>query len=223
MSATNTAKNEHERLLIAGAKSFDLQLSPIQTEAFSHYLSLLLFWSTRLNLTAIRDEELVVRLHFVDSLSVVPLLRRDGSLLDIGSGAGLPGIPIKLVLPDKSVYLVEPRRKRANFLRQVVRELELTDTHVIESRIESLSAETLPPMTETITRGFSDISGFLRVSGELLAPGGVSVLMQGPKGGGVLDGLRGSLPGYGLSEGRSGNFELPFGRERRTLLTFRKS
>ena len=115
MSATNTAKNEHERLLIAGAKSFDLQLSPIQTEAFSHYLSLLLFWSTRLNLTAIRDEELVVRLHFVDSLSVVPLLRRDGSLLDIGSGAGVPGIPIKLVLPDKSVYLVEPRRKRANF------------------------------------------------------------------------------------------------------------
>lgn len=213
---------DNERLLIAGAKSFDLELSPLQTGAFTRYLSLLSFWNARLNLTAIREEELIVRHHFIDCLSVVPLLAGDGFLLDAGSGAGFPGIPIKLALPEKSVYLLEPRRKRANFLRHVARELKLTDIHVMENRIEDLSAETLPAMAETITRGFSDIPGFLSVSGRLLAAGGVSVLMHGPKGSTVLDEIRGRLAGYGLSEGRTIHFELPFGREHRTILTFEK-
>lgn len=221
MSVTDPANNE--RLLISGARSFDIELSPPQTGAFARYLSLLLFWSTRLNLTAIREEERVVRLHFIDSLSVVRLLSPGGPLLDIGSGAGFPGIPIKLALPDKPVYLVEPRRKRANFLRHVARELKLTGVRVIENRIENLRDEKLPAMTETITRGFSDIREFLRVSGDLLAPGGMSVLMQGPKGATVLDEVRPYLPDCGLSAERSIGFELPFGGERRTVLTFQRS
>ncbi len=221
MSATDSDRNE--RLLAAGAGSLGVDLSPLQTKAFSRYLSLLSFWSERLNLTAIHEEELVVRRHFIDSLAVVPLLSRDGSLLDIGSGAGFPGIPIKLAVPGKPVYLVEPRRKRANFLRHVARELKLTGLHVIESRIENLSGGELPAIAETVTRGFSDIRGFLRVSGGLLASGGVSILMQGPKGAAVLDDVRGDLPEYGLSAERTVSFELPFGDERRTVLMFRKS
>lgn len=221
MSATDSDK--HERLLIAGAGSFDVELSPLQARAFRDYLSLLSFWGARLNLTAIHNEELVVRRHFIDSLSVVPLLSRDGGLADIGSGAGFPGIPIKLAVPEKPVYLVEPRRKRANFLRQVARELKLTGLHVVESRIENLAAEGLPPVAETITRGFSDIRGFLRIGGELLAPGGISVLMQGPKGAAVLDDVQGELPGYGIRAERTVSFELPFGGERRTVLVFKKS
>ncbi len=221
MSVTDQANNE--RLLISGSRSFDVELSPLQTGAFARYLSLLSFWSTRLNLTAIREEESVVRLHFIDSLSVVRLLSPAGNLLDVGSGAGFPGIPIKLALPDKPVYLVEPRRKRANFLRHVTRELKLTGVHVIENRVESLADDELPAMAETITRGFSDLPGFLRVSGDLLASGGVAVLMQGPKGSTVLDEIRSHLPDCGLSAQRSIRFELPFGGERRTVLTFQRS
>lgn len=221
MSVTDPANNE--RLLISGARSVDVELSPLQAGAFVRYLSLLSFWSTRLNLTAIREEERVVRLHFIDSLSVVRLLSPAGNLLDIGSGAGFPGIPIKLALPDKPVYLLEPRRKRANFLRHVARELKLTGIHVIENRIENLRDEKLPAMTETITRGFSDLRGFLGVSGDLLVPGGAAVLMQGPKGNMVLDEVRSYLPDCGLSAERSIRFELPFGDERRTVLTLKKS
>lgn len=221
MTDTDSAKNE--RLLVEGAKSFGLELSPRHARAFSHYLSMLSFWSVRLNLTAIRDRELVLRLHFIDSLSVVPLLSRGGSLLDVGSGAGFPGIPINLMLPEKPVYLLEPRRKRATFLRHVVRELGLTNAHVIEGRMERLPGDSLPAMQETITRGFSDIRGFLEASGKLLAPDGTSIVMHGPKGTAVLDELQGCLAGYGLSEGRKIDLELPFGRERRTLLTFRKA
>ena len=221
MSTTDSDKNE--RLLTAGAGSFHVELSSLQAGAFRDYLSLLSFWGARLNLTAIHDEELVVRRHFIDSLSVVPLLSRDGSLLDIGSGAGFPGIPIKLAVPDKPVHLVEPRRKRANFLRQVARELKLTGLHVIESRLEDLAGEGLPPIAETITRGFSDIRSFLRISGDLLAPRGISVLMQGPKGDAVLDEVQGELPEYGILAERTVSFGLPFGGERRTVLMFRKS
>ena len=221
VSATDSDKNE--RLLTAGAGSFHVKLSPFQIKAFRDYLSLLSFWGARLNLTAIHDEELVVRRHFIDSLSVVPLLSCDGSLLDIGSGAGFPGIPIKLAVPDKPVYLVEPRRKRANFLRQVARELKLTALHVIESRIEDLDGEALPPIAETITRGFSDIHGFLRISGGLLAAGGRPILMQGPKGVAVLDDVQGELPELGIFVERTVSFKLPFGGERRTVLMFKKS
>ena len=221
MIDTDSAKNE--RLLVEGAKSFGLELSPRHARAFSRYLSMLSFWSVRLNLTAIRDPDLVLRLHFIDSLSVVPLLSHGGSLLDVGSGAGFPGIPINLMLPEKPVYLLEPRRKRATFLRHVVRELGLTNTHVVEGRMERLPVDSLPAIQEAITRGFSDIRGFLKASGKLLAPDGASIVMHGPKGAAVLDELRGCLAGYGLSEGRKIDLELPFGRERRTLLTFRKA
>ena len=213
--------NEH--LLAAGAKAFGVELSPHQIDAFGQYLDLLTFWNQRLNLTAIRDPDLVVRRHFVDSLSVVPFLSGDEGILDVGSGAGFPGIPIKLALPGKPVHLLEPRRKRGNFLRQVARELQLAGVHVIDRRMEDLSAEPLPPMRETVTRGFSDVPGFLKASADILAPGGIAVAMQGPNGMTLLDELRACIPGYGLTEGESSDFELPFGREQRTVLTFRKT
>lgn len=211
-----------EQLMIDGARSFDLELSPHQLAAFAGYRHLLSVWGARLNLTAIREDALVVRLHFLDSLSVVPLLSRAGALMDIGSGAGFPGIPIKLVSPGKPVYLVEPRRKRANFLRHVIRELDLTDAHVIESRAEDLPTEALPPMMETVARGFSDIPEFVKASGELLGPKGTGVLMQGPKGPDRLDELRGWLSLHGFAEGPTVRFSLPFGSEQRTVLTFKK-
>lgn len=223
VSPTVPQDTRNEQLLIAGAEAFGVELSSHQVEAFGRYFGLLGFWNRRLNLTAIRAPDLVARRHFVDSLSVVPFLSGDGGMLDVGSGAGFPGIPIKLALPGKTVHLLEPRRKRANFLRQVVRELQLADVHVIEKRMEDLSAERLPSMRETITRGFSDIPGFLKASADVLGPGGVAVVMQGPKGMTLLDELRACIPGYGFTEGESSDFELPFGREQRTVLTFRKT
>jgi len=208
--------------LIDGARSFDLALSTQQVAGFASYRSLLSVWGARLNLTAIREDPLVIRLHFLDSLAVVPLLSHTDAIVDIGSGAGFPGIPIKLVSPEKPVYLVEPRRKRANFLRHVIRELDLTNAHVIESRAEDLPTEGLPPIMETVTRGFSDIPGFVKASGRLLGPNGTGVLMQGPKGPSVLDDLRGFLSRHGFDEGRTVRFSLPFGSEQRTVLTFKK-
>lgn len=208
--------------MIDGARCFDLDLSPRQIASFAGYRSLLSMWGARLNLTAIREDPLVVRLHFLDSLSVVPLLSPTDALMDMGSGAGFPGIPIKLVCPEKPVYLVEPRRKRANFLRHVIRELDLTDAHVIESRAEEVPMEDLPPLMETVTRGFSDIPGFVKASGKLLGRNGTGVLMQGPKGPAILDELRGCLSLYGFAEDRSVRFLLPFGSEQRTVLLFKK-
>ena len=214
---------KNQQLLIAGASVFGVELSSHQFDAFDQYLNLLGFWNQRLNLTAIRDPDLVVRRHFVDSLSIVPFLSRDGGILDVGSGAGFPGIPIKLALPGKAVHLVEPRRKRANFLKQVARELQLADVHVIERRMEDLSAEPVPSMRETVTRGFSYIPGFLKASADLLGPGGLAIVMHGSKGMTLLEELRACIPGYGLTEGKSSHFDLPFGGERRTVLTFRKT
>ncbi len=180
-------------------------------------------WGGRLNLTAIFEGSMVARLHFLDSLAVAPHLTPTGPVMDIGSGAGFPGIPIKLVCPDKAVYLVEPRRRRANFLRHVIRELRLTGVHVIESRLEELPREDVPPMMETVTRGFSDIRGFIKTSGKLLDRGGQCLLMQGPKGPATLEDLQGWISRCGFVEHRTLQFSLPFGTEQRTVIALSKA
>lgn len=116
-------------------------LSPEETEKFSRYLSLILRWNARTNLTAVRDEEGILSRHFVECIRVATALPEGvGTLLDFGSGAGLPGIPIAVCRPEIAVTLAESRGKKAAFLLEVVRVLGLT-AKVHSGRAEELRTQ----------------------------------------------------------------------------------
>jgi 16S rRNA (guanine527-N7)-methyltransferase len=124
-------------LLAAGARTFDLDLSPAQLEQFSRYADLLVDWNLRFNLTSIVDPRDIVIKHFLDSLSALQAIPPGPlKLIDVGAGAGLPGIPIKLVRPAVSLTLLEATRKKCDFLKAVSNDLRLVQVQIVNARAE---------------------------------------------------------------------------------------
>ncbi len=140
------------------------------------YIALIEKWNRVHNLTAIRQPEKMVSHHLLDSLAVAPHLHAK-RLLDVGSGAGLPGIPLALAHPDMHVTLLDSNHKKAAFLNQAVMELKLKNAEVCAERVESWQAQN--KFDVIISRAFSDMGEFVRVTRHLLAPGGMYAAMKG--------------------------------------------
>ena len=166
---------EHLRsVLNSGVSALGLPTEPLVTRLLD-YLALLTRWNGTYNLTAIRDPAEMVPKHLLDSLSIWPYVR--GHLADIGSGAGLPGIPLALALPDCRITLIESNGKKARFLREAQRQLGLANLRVAESRAESyVSPERFDCL---VSRAFGSLAQFVRVGGHLLSENGRLLAMKG--------------------------------------------
>ena len=140
------------------------------------YLALLQKWNKVHNLTAVRDPEDMVTLHLLDSLAVLPHIT-SGRLLDVGSGAGLPGIPLSIVRPDLQVTVMDSNHKKASFMRQAKAVLGLANLEVMCGRVEEFQPEQKFDMV--ISRAFSDIAEFMRLTNHLCAENGVWLAMKG--------------------------------------------
>lgn len=141
------------------------------------YLGLLSKWNRVYNLTAVRDENLMVTQHLLDSLAVLPHLGKVATLADIGSGAGLPGIPLTLARPEMTVALIEANQKKASFLQQVKIELKLDNVSIHCVRVEDFRPVSL--FDAVTSRAFSELAMFVRMAGHLLAPDGQLLAMKG--------------------------------------------
>ncbi len=140
------------------------------------YLALLQRWNRTYNLTAIRAPEQMVVRHLLDSLAMHPFLR-PGALADLGTGPGLPGIPLAIARSDVQVTLVESNGKKARFLREAVRQLGLGNARVAESRAEALDEP--GAYAQVTARALDTLAGIVAVGGHLLAPGGRLLAMKG--------------------------------------------
>jgi 16S rRNA (guanine527-N7)-methyltransferase len=145
-------------------------------ERLLDYIALIEKWNRVYNLTAIREPEKMVSHHLLDSLGVAPHLHGK-RLLDVGSGAGLPGIPLALAKPEMHITLLDSNHKKAAFLNQAVIELELQNAEVCAERVESW--QTQNGFDVIISRAFSDMGEFVRITRHLLAPGGMFAAMKG--------------------------------------------
>jgi 16S rRNA (guanine527-N7)-methyltransferase len=159
----------------------ELALDPAFAEPLLAYLALLARWNQTYNLTAIRDPREMVAKHLLDSLAMHPfvdaLAQRGGKLADLGTGPGLPGIPLAIVKPGLRVTLVESNGKKARFLREAVRQLALKDVRVAESRIEAVDE---PGAYDAITaRALATLPLIVELGGHLLGPEGVLLAMKG--------------------------------------------
>lgn len=168
-----------DEALDLGAKQLGLSLPSRAREQLVAYLALMAKWNKTYNLTAVREPLAMVSHHLLDSLAVLPHLPMPaaGALADVGSGAGLPGIPIAIARPEWTVVLAEANQKKAAFLRQVTIELGLRNARVHEGRVESWQ----PPerFAVVISRAFARLAEFARACAHLLAPAGSLVAMKG--------------------------------------------
>lgn len=140
---------------------FDLAINEKQVIYIQQYMSLLLAWNDKINLTAIRDPLEILNRHFCECMyaaQAVPV--ENGRLADVGSGAGFPGIPLKIIRPNLHAFLVESNMKKATFLAEVLRNIELPDTKVLVSRYEDLGEE-LAPLDFVCSRAVGEFAPFL--------------------------------------------------------------
>ena len=162
--------------LAQGLADLSVALPPGAAERLLRYLALLQKWNLVYNLTAIREQQRLVTHHVLDSLAVLPHLPI-GSIVDVGSGPGLPGVPLAIVRSSSAVTLLDSNHKKGAFLRQVVIDCELRNVEVHVGRAEDWRpAERLDI---AISRAFSDLPGFVDAAGHLIAPGGMLAAMKG--------------------------------------------
>lgn len=150
-------------------------VDPALSRQLLAYRDLLARWNRVYNLSAVRDPEVMVSRHLLDSLAVLPWLPA-GPMLDVGSGAGLPGIPIALAEPDRPVTLLESNSKKVRFLRQVCLELKPENVQIAETRLEAYTAPSR--FSVVICRAFSEALSFWQGVAHLLAPNGQAIAMK---------------------------------------------
>ncbi|HHL18221.1 MAG TPA: 16S rRNA (guanine(527)-N(7))-methyltransferase RsmG [Thiothrix sp.] len=163
-----------------GIESLDLGmklvLNDTQYAQIECYIKLLLRWNKVFNLTAIRAAEDMLPLHILDSLSVLPYIHYQ-HCLDVGSGAGLPGIPLAIAHPEKQMTLLDTNGKKTRFMQQAVIELNLKNVYVVHARVEKWSPE--QPFDAIISRAFSSLQDFVHLTAHHLSTTGMLYAMKG--------------------------------------------
>ena len=168
--------NENERLLCEGAELMNIVLSDFQVQQLLKFHGLIIKWNKVYNLSAIRDPLESIKKHFLDSISILSFIK-PGLLLDVGSGAGLPGIIIAIMMPKTSVFVIDSVGKKCRFMQTVKTELSLTNLTVVNSRVELFNYhQSFPQVT---SRAFSDVATTIEKVKHLIADDGRYLMMKG--------------------------------------------
>ena len=134
-------KEKFKELMCFYGKKIDIEFNDKQLNQFYEYMNFLLEWNEKINLTAIIEPEEIILKHFIDSLTINKYIKNNKTIADVGTGAGFPGIPLKIYRPDLNVTLVDSLNKRINFLNEVISKLNLKDINAIHSRIEDFGKD----------------------------------------------------------------------------------
>lgn len=169
---------EWKDIIINGAKLFDVQIGSDEAGQFSIHAGELIKWNSKTNITAITDPPEVAIKHFLDSLAPARIIPAGSSMLDIGSGGGFPGIPLKVIRPSLSVTLVDSSRKKISFLKHVIRTLGLKGINACQARAETLS-ENKERFDVVICRAFSSLDKFIESAMPVLAENGIMIALKG--------------------------------------------
>ena len=169
-----TARAALQQRLEQGIAALGLVLPAAAVERLLDYQVLLERWNAAYNLTAVRDPAEMVTRHLLDSLAILPFVQGD-TLADLGTGPGLPGIPLAIAAPGRQVLLVDSNGKKVRFLREAIRALRLDGVRAVQSRVEEVEGQ-----YDCVTaRAFASLADMLGWGGHLLAPGGIWLAMKG--------------------------------------------
>ncbi len=218
MNVIRHGSPQAEEILIKGAEELGVRLTSGQVSLFLEYLERIKFWNKRINLIGTQDEKGIVVSHFLDSITVVPFIPENSKLLDIGSGAGLPGIPLKIVRPSLEITLLDSAHKRVFFMRDVIRVLKLKGIRAVSGRAENV-IDGVPRayFDLVVSRAVGNIEKLIELGIPYLREGGRIVLMRGKKGLEEWDEAKDrTVRGIELLESKE--FSLPLIGHRRVIL-----
>lgn len=201
---------EAEDLIRKAIEELKIAHTDGQIGNFLRYLSELKKWNRAYNLTGLRSDREIILRHFIDSLLFLKVLPAYVSTIaDIGSGAGFPGIPMKIMSPGLKMFLVEPSFKKSEFLRHMCRILDLSNIHVLEKRIEDVSGL---KVDAAVTRALFSIGDFIRIARRILNENGIVILNKGPR-------LNEELKGLDMKKIVVADLKLPFEKIIRHLVS----
>lgn len=210
-------------LMDNGLRQLGIEVDEPAIERMAAYFQELKKWGRKINLISMgADDRQIIENHFLDSLTLLPLIEGPGvHLLDIGTGAGFPGLVLKAASPEMEVTLVEPRLKRVSFLKHIIRTLELTGVAVLSCRAED--EQQLPSnlgATHITSRAVTEISGFLQMTARFAQPGVQVICMKGPKWHEELERADTILEALSLHKKRGVTYTLPYSGATRSLIVF---
>jgi 16S rRNA (guanine527-N7)-methyltransferase len=207
-----------EEVLTAGARELGVLLTPVQVGLFLEYLNNLKFWNKKINLTGTKDDKDIIINHFLDSMTILPFISEGSKLLDIGSGAGFPGIPLKIMMPTLIITLLDSASKKVFFMREAIRKLSLNGIEAVCGRAEDID-NGIPRshFQFVVSRAVGKIEDLAKLSIPYLGENGKIILMRGPSGLSEWEQLtHKSALSLRLSESKS--LSLPFTGHRRVVL-----
>lgn len=218
-------KQEFEQKIKTYADEIKIVLNEQQIHQFYQYMELLLEWNEKINLTAITNPEEIIVKHFIDSLTIAKHVKENARLIDVGTGAGFPGIPLKIIREDIEITLLDSLNKRVNFLNEVIRELKLSKIQAVHSRVEDFAKdkknrESFDYATSRAVANLSTLSEYLI---PLVKIGGNAISMKGSE---VDEEMKQSQKAISLLGGKIETietFQLPQSDINRNIIIIHKS
>jgi 16S rRNA (guanine527-N7)-methyltransferase len=208
------------RILLEGAEKMQLHMGRNQANRFVDYARMLLEWNQKINLTSITEPREIAIKHFLDSLAPSACIPTQGSLLDIGTGGGFPGVPLKILRTRQPMVLIDGARKKINFIKQVIRDLNLSDIEALQLRAEDFNrANKVPERFDVVvSRAVTDVDAIVQLAAPLLKPEGRIIVYKGPNEK-PLNRKEMSVPQSDIRFVRSSHtYNLPHSGDRRTAI-----
>ena len=213
-----------ERMLKEGADELGIKLSTKNINNFIIYLEELKIWSKKINLTGLKKDEDIITNHFLDSLSILKYLKAGSTLLDIGTGAGFPGVPISIVCPDCFVTVLDSAQKKILFIRNIIRRLSLRNVKAITGRAEVEQNNLKRKSFDfVVTRAVSNLRDVIKLSSPYLNEKGRMMVMRGEKGELELEAMSKEIENLELSVNNIDVFNLPFSGAKRVNIIFKRN
>ncbi|MBR3325513.1 MAG: 16S rRNA (guanine(527)-N(7))-methyltransferase RsmG [Clostridia bacterium] len=199
-------------------------LNDNQTKMFEEYMNLLLEWNQRMNLTAITEKDEIILKHFVDSLTISKYIKNYSSLIDIGTGAGFPGIPLKIYDDSLNIVLLDSLNKRVNFLNEVIIKLKLENIYAIHGRAEEIAryADYREKFDVATSRAVANLSVLLEYMLPFVKMNGLCICMKGNNVKDELNDAKNALKILGGSIEKIENINLPDTDIKRTIVIIKK-
>jgi len=214
---------EFKKAIIEKGKDINIEISENQAETFFNYMNLLIEWNNNINLTSITEPNDVVLKHFIDSITIYKYVK-DSKVIDVGTGAGFPGIPLKILDEDMNITLLDSLNKRINFLNEVIRKLELENINTVHGRVEEVARnkEYREGFDVAVSRAVAPLNVLLEYMIPMVKVGGKCICMKGSNINEEIENSKNALKRLNCEIEEVESFKLPGSDIKRNIVIVRK-